>query len=294
MESNKLIQTVSHAALRALLYEVALTPKPGLVDKNNNGSHQDMDFYTFIDSSLALAPFFTEYAQTGYTYKDDKLSGLFSLLRQTGIEAERAMFEATGGVNTHKGANFSLALILGATTFFLKESQASLPLSLENVHSILTIIQRMVEKPLRADFKAIENKPPHQWTHGERLYIEQGIKGVRGEALNGYPILLDVVLPHFQKQKKKPHEQVMLEVFVLLMAQLEDSNILHRGGVEGWHYVKNRAQSFIEYFNDAEKLRMHLNTFDQELISRFLSPGGAADMMILGLYFAQLMGLFTK
>ena len=90
------------AAVRALLYEVSATPKPGLVDRNNSGSHQDMDFFTFVDSSSALIPWFRDFFSIGWEHGDETGDRLFERLRFAGQNAEAKMFSATGGVNTHK------------------------------------------------------------------------------------------------------------------------------------------------------------------------------------------------
>ena len=102
------------AAVRALLYEVSATPKPGLVDRNNSGSHQDMDFFTFVDSSAALIPWFRDFFSIGWEHGDETGDRLFERLRFAGQNAEAKMFSATGGVNTHKGLIFASAIFCGA------------------------------------------------------------------------------------------------------------------------------------------------------------------------------------
>ncbi len=56
--TKAVLTSISQLALKALLYEVSLSPKPGLVDRFDNGAHDDMSFMTFIDSMIALSPFF--------------------------------------------------------------------------------------------------------------------------------------------------------------------------------------------------------------------------------------------
>ncbi|HEL0505729.1 TPA: triphosphoribosyl-dephospho-CoA synthase, partial [Streptococcus equi subsp. zooepidemicus] len=117
--TKKVFDDISRLALKALLYEVSLSPKPGLVDQLDNGAHDDMSFLTFVDSALALAPFFKTYLDIGFYHAKEDPGLIFERLRVSGIEAEQAMFSATKGVNTHKGVNFSLALLLGATGMYL-------------------------------------------------------------------------------------------------------------------------------------------------------------------------------
>ncbi|MBG9982088.1 triphosphoribosyl-dephospho-CoA synthase CitG [Aerococcaceae bacterium DSM 111020] len=284
---------LSQAAIKALIYEVSLTPKPGLVDRNNNGSHHDMDFYTFMDSSIALEPFFEAYAQAGYNHQGP-IATLFPKLRGIGIEAERAMFRATKQVNTHKGANFSLAILLGATGYFLNHSNSQLPLTLDDVHSILNTVQEMVGEAMKQDFDTINQKAVATLTHGEKLYREQGITGVRGEAMAGYPILIDILIPFLIEHKDEPFELTNQKALVYLMSITEDSNLLHRGGYEGWKKVRRQAEYLTAFFNDDQRFVNELIAFDQELIAVNLSPGGAADMLILGLYFGILMDILNR
>ena len=100
-------------ALRAALYEVGLQPKPGLVDPAHSGSHEDMDFFTFQRSAAAISSFFPRFFAAGEHIADDQ-AFLLAVLRLIGLEAEEAMYEATGHINTHKGLIFSLGLVLGA------------------------------------------------------------------------------------------------------------------------------------------------------------------------------------
>lgn len=53
-DDSRFVDRISQAALRALMTEVCITPKPGLVDRNNSGSHRDMDIFSFIDSGASL------------------------------------------------------------------------------------------------------------------------------------------------------------------------------------------------------------------------------------------------
>ena len=101
-------------ACRALLYEVSVTPKPGLVDRSNSGSHSDMDFFSFLDSTSALTPWLREMFRTGWNHAHKEAAEMFSALRLIGLQAEDAMLRATNGVNTHKGIIFSLCVFGGA------------------------------------------------------------------------------------------------------------------------------------------------------------------------------------
>ena len=95
-------------AAKTLEQEVRLTPKPGLVDERNNGAHNDMDLPLFLRSIDALTPWFRRITALSLSGADA------AALQAAGLEAEAAMFRATGGVNTHKGALFSFSVLLAA------------------------------------------------------------------------------------------------------------------------------------------------------------------------------------
>lgn len=279
--------SVVNAAAKGLFYEVALSPKPGLVDPLTRGAHKDMDFYLFIDSILALTPYFSQYLQAGLAHEGSPAT-LFPRLRQLGQLAEKAMFTATHGVNTHKGANFSLAVLLGATGLHLKKKQ--LPLTAADSENILTFSQGITQDLLQTDFKHVTLKK--ELTHGEKLYLATGITGIRGQAAAGYPALRDILLPYLRQNRHLPREELLLRALVFLMSEIEDSNVLHRGGPAALTTLKKEMQQLHRAHLGAAELRSQLVQYDSLLTSRNWSPGGAADLLSLGIYFALLEELF--
>lgn len=284
---NNQHHTVVAAAEKGLFYEVALSPKPGLVDRLTNGAHKDMDFYLFIDSILALSPYFSQYLKAGLQHQGTPAE-LFYTLRQLGQQAEAAMFAATNGINTHKGANFSFAVLLGATGLHLQKSQ--LPLTATDSENILKLSQAITQDLLKTDFKNVASKK--ELTHGEKLYLAKGATGIRGQAAAGYPALGEVLLPYLRENRNLPREELLLRALVFLMSELEDSNVLHRGGSTALITLKAEMQQLhAKELTNAELIRA-LIQYDEILISRNWSPGGAADLLSLGIYFALLEGLF--
>ncbi|WHA09568.1 triphosphoribosyl-dephospho-CoA synthase CitG [Enterococcus montenegrensis] len=284
---NNQYHTVVVAAKKGLFYEVALSPKPGLVDRLTNGAHKDMDFYLFIDSILALSPYFSQYLKAGLQHQGTPAE-LFYTLRQLGQQAEAAMFAATNGINTHKGANFSFAVLLGATGLHLQKSQ--LPLTATDSENILKLSQAITKDLLKTDFKNVASKK--ELTHGEKLYLAKGATGIRGQAAAGYPALGEVLLPYLRANRNLPREELLLRALVFLMSELEDSNVLHRGGATALITLKAEMQQLhAKGLTNAELIRALIH-YDEILISRNWSPGGAADLLSLGIYFALLEGLF--
>lgn len=289
--TKHLTQEVAAYATQALLYEVALTPKPGLVDRANNGSHDDMDFYTFLDSIVALSPYFQQYVDLGYLH-EGSLDDLFDSCRFIGIQAEKDMVKATKGINTHKGANFSFGVILTAIGYYIK-NHPRLPFDTIDVEAIFVIVQKMTENLIQNDFARLNLK--EQLSYGEKLYLDKGLTGIRGEAANGYPAIQRLMMPFLRKHRNRSEavDIIYLRALVLLMSKIEDGNILHRGGYEQWLQVKAEMADLHDADLETEDFIQALEEYDHQLIKRHLSPGGAADLISLGIFFSLLEGLFN-
>lgn len=292
MQTKEKLASFSYLAVKSLLYELNLTPKPGLVDCHNNGAHNDMDFYTFLDSILSLSPFFKKYIEVGWLYHNESPQYLFNQLRKLGIEAEAAMFSATERVNTHKGINFSFALLLGATGSYLakhieliQEKRRFMP---QDSLTICHLAGEMSMHLIQNDLSHVETK--RNLTYGEKLFLQYGLKGLRGEASQGYPSLTQKALPFFRNEllKKQDIQISQLKLLLYLMTFIEDSNIIHRGGIKSWKKVQQEAQTLLEKDLPPYQLKEQLNSYNQILTDRHLSPGGAADLLSLTLYFAFL------
>ena len=122
-KKERICKQLSILATQALLHEVALAPKPGLVDRFDEGSHSDMDFSTFLNSTAALSVSFKKIADFGYTFSGDNLKEALPNLRFIGLEIEADMFAETHGVNTHKGAIFLLGFSIFVSAHLIaKES----------------------------------------------------------------------------------------------------------------------------------------------------------------------------
>ena len=173
---------IGKCAWNALIEEVDTTPKPGLVDLYSNGAHTDMDAAAFRRSADALRPFFVKMAREGLSF-DGSAQELFMGLRGVGMDAEQAMYEATHGVNTHKGAIFTFGIFCAAAGRCVKEQRAITALGL------LEMEQEMTVRVLTAELEKLRGsiRTPGIETHGERNLHRYGTAGCRGEAIEGYP-----------------------------------------------------------------------------------------------------------
>ncbi|PCH13169.1 2-(5''-triphosphoribosyl)-3'-dephosphocoenzyme-A synthase [Streptococcus parauberis] len=281
----------SQAASKALLYEVTLTPKPGLVDCANDGSHSDMTLATFIDSTAVLTAHFYRYIKIGFDNFRQDPQIIFNLLREEGIEAERSMFDATNGINTHKGVNFSFALILGATGAYLAQNpnkNLKDSFTADDTRAICQLIVPMTSHLIANDLQNLAEK--EQLTYGEKLYLNYGIKGPRGEAAEGYPSLTKNALPYLRNHANSTSDKrfLQLKLLIHLMTFVEDANLIHRGGIGALRTVQKEAKELKDKNLASPDLCKQLSDYNDHLVQLHLSPGGSADLFALSLYFAFL------
>lgn len=288
MKIQKPSALIADKAKEALIQEVATTPKPGLVDIISSGSHTDMDYPLFLTSAEALHPFFCQMAERGYTSEKCEPSEIFAQIRIIGLDAERAMFEATRGVNTHKGAIFVMGILVTAVGHCVKCAELrNAPLRLE---AIFSYVKQMCFHTLQKDFISIEKKADAFLTHGERLYKEKGIRGVRGQVIDGFPLLKEsFFLMKEGIAQGYPLNTVSLHVLVHLCLTLEDTTIIHRGGMSSLFemraFMREIAQKGGAYTGEG---LLSLVDCDRLFMQKGISPGGAADLLSATLFLVSL------
>lgn len=284
MTNLEIFEYISSLAIKSMLYEVSTTPKPGLVDRLNSGAHNDMDFFTFVDSSVSLKDYFYNCVKLGYEFKEVDYRLLLKHLRPLGIGAEQTMYTATNGVNTHKGLIFSLGIIVAAVgNIFSRKKQQNI-----NLNEIKEKIKAITEG-ISSELESVEKRN----TYGEILFSTYGVKGIRGEAESGFNTVLSYSLPILKSlilEKEYHINDILVQTLIYLMAHCEDSNILGRRGIEGLKYVKEQSKNAIElggYLTEDGK--EFIIEMDKDFIKRNISPGGAADLLAitLMLYFIE-------
>ncbi len=273
--------------MRALLYEVSATPKPGLVDREDTGSHKDMDFFSFLDSSAALAPWFYKMFCTGWEHGDAGFPELFLKLRRDGLEAEKDMLRATGNVNTHKGLIFSMGILCGGLGFLRPDRKNPVPG--DRFRDACAKLGRCA-----LDDFAGENVPD---TNGLRCYREYKIAGARGEAAKGFPTAWETGLPALLRWAKRglPVGDATAAALLEIMANIEDTNMIRRGGIGRAATCRKQAQELLEEMN-TENFRDILRELNRQYVEENLSPGGSADVLALSLmlYFLTESGLISR
>lgn len=267
---------IGRLAAECLIKEVETTPKPGLVDLRNSGSHTDMDVNTFRKSANALIPYFTECVKIGIESGEAPATETFGKLRDAGLRAEAIMYEATDGVNTHKGAIYSMGVILGAVGRLW-----SVDRPIEDREVLLNEVAAIVSESAVQDLSTANGA-----TAGERLYLARGITGIRGEVASGFSSVTSHALPVYESAIKKgaSENDAGVRTLISLISVLDDTNMYHRGGEDGVNFAKEYAENLLsqEFCIDGA-IKM-----DDAFIERRLSPGGAADLLAITYFLYEL------
>ena len=266
------IETAAGLAVRALLYEVAVTPKPGLVDRANNGSHADMDFYTFLSSASGLWPYFADCVRIGIRTAPQSPPETLAALRFPGMQAECAMRRATGNVNTHKGAIYSMGLLCGALGRLDRELW-------DQPERVLKEAAAMAEGSVKRELGGVAHHTAR--TAGERVYAMYGVAGVRSDAERGFPSVLHHGLPVLEAglAAGKTPDEAGAAALLAIIAHTADTNVISRVGIEGQKAASGALRVLLE--KQPYPDRATLETLDRAYISQNLSPGGCADLLAI-------------
>ncbi len=227
------------------MLELTLTPKPGLVDCFDSGSHPDLSF-GIMETSVRLLPRYFE--ELG----DCCLSGGgINDFRSVGLAAENRMFKACGS-NTHKGYIFLSGLALLAHIMY-EDTRTGI-------------------RELSAEFFA--SSLPH--SNGSQVRMEYCTGGIIGECLNGLPSVFGTGVPALKTMPDSPHYSL-----ACIMEQAEDSTSLHRCGQAGLETVRRDGKllkAMLENGQDASQWLLTRNEYYKETN---LTMGGCADLLAL-------------
>lgn len=270
---------IAHLATQALQAELDTTPKPGLVDKDNNGAHRDMDYALMQRSIDTLHPYFVKLALLGCA---DALPTHTSI-SDIGIEAEKAMLSATNGVNTHKGALFSMGLAVVAAAHEERKIAANEEQILKERNGgedVLVSLQTTI-KALAASF------PDTSGTHGSKAKLlskgTTAIKGALDNAREGYEMLFAEWLPFYIERRKERDAHTLHKTLLRIMCDLDDTNVIYRTDLATAEEVKQEARALLDSFSKAA-----LKDMDRHYTTRNISPGGAADMLSLTIFIGSI------
>jgi len=266
---EKIAKKISTFAKQAILAEISLTPKPGLVDQFSSGSHTDMNYQTFVDSTAAISSWFDYLVSEGFAFQNDDLTQALPRLREIGLKMEADMFEATGNVNTQKGVIFLMGLSLFACgKLFSKKDH----FQVEEFQSIIKEICKDLVK------NEMDNSTSSGKSHGEKIFLKYGFSGARGEAESGLATVLDFGLPQLL-QLEKLDDEALTKCFLSIAANNNDTNILFRSNPEVLSKFKNLCHIALVDFS-TENYTAVIDFCKHQNIS----PGGSADLLAVTIF----------
>jgi triphosphoribosyl-dephospho-CoA synthase len=264
--SRDQVERVGTMAGECLKLEVGTYPKPGLVSHVDSGAHSDMDAGLLGRSADTLVPFFADLAAAGAA------GATMSRLRVIGLEAEQAMMAATAGINTHRGAIFGLGLLAAA---------AGLRLG----YGIADSLGQIVANRWGAD---IASGPMPLHSHGALAARRYAAGGARMQGALGFPAIYDIGLPAFREARRlapDDSEAARVQTCMALIAAVDDTNLLYRGGIDGLAFASASAAAFLENGGIAVPgWRAAAADIHAAFVARNLSPGGCADLLAMTLF----------
>ncbi|MGM9999404.1 MAG: triphosphoribosyl-dephospho-CoA synthase [Candidatus Bruticola sp.] len=319
--SDNLSSYVADLALEALLLEVTATPKPGLVDRRNCGAHGDMNFYTFIASAMSLRPHFALMVREGINSASLTPPQLFDRIRLLGQTAEKDMFTAAQGANTHKGALFLLGILCAASGRLYSSSawsgwsprhlgqmaaqmtsglcQRELEVLQNRAHSLSSDRppdtskphngeeSNLAQKQLLKSSKPIKAKQTESepLTHGQRMYLKYGALGARGQAESGFMQVISSFLPYMRDlySQQLSSDEVCVRTLLFICANLDDTNMLKRAGLAKTRQVQAACAELSCCYSYEAACRL-----DDLLIKENISPGGSADLLSVTIFLDKL------
>lgn len=289
--AERVCKELAAIAVKALLDEAALFPKPGLVDPVSQGAHSDMDFTTLVRSAAALQQGFYECARIGYKSAAPAqpiAAAVRKQLRTAGLALENAMFAETRGVNTHKGAIFIFAYLLGAAGLLSGATQLDGIRNVEKLTETLCAQVRVLAAGLCSeDMAGVSAK--RTLTHGEQVFLQYGCTGIRGEAEAGLPLVQRNVaylagLTHLTQR------DAYLYTLLHIIAENKDTNVLFRAGSAALRDLQTRCASIVKSGATGAALYAAVEALDVYCIERHISPGGSADIFAAVLFCRSLAG----
>ncbi|HZK55957.1 MAG TPA: triphosphoribosyl-dephospho-CoA synthase CitG [Desulfosporosinus sp.] len=265
---------IGSLAVQAMLYEASCTPSPGLISRTSSGAHTDMDYFTFLDSATSLMNPLIHCTEAGFSSKSPQ--EIFQQLRVLGKLGEQQMLAKTSGVNTHKGMLFLLGVCCAAGGKALYQGIPFTSLS----SMIKEMTSGVVERELVARLQEFKKADQAAMTHGERLFLEHNVVGIRGEVQRGLPTVFDFSLKFYKANKGLNKNHRLVQTLLAIMQGCEDTNILHRHSLETLQEVQQTAKQILSIGGVTTIKGMKaIEAMNEDLSKRKISPGGSADLL---------------
>ncbi len=258
------IERLADALVKGAAMELYLTPKPGLVDLADSGSHPDLSLSHMEQSLYYLAGYMDELLNSLVSGED------FAHQAAIGMRTEKTML-ADLGTNTHKGYVFLSGLLLVAKW---------------RARSSDNRVFRDCIESLACEFFGQQRESTSK---GGRARDRYGAGGIVREAMNGLPALFDEALPAYLVASKRHGCQRTASFAMMgrLMQRVEDTTTLHRCGTLGLARIRRDGRRLEEIIEAGGDYILFLQSINREYIRMNLTMGGVADM--IGLSYAYLI-----
>jgi len=275
---KQLALTIARFAVEALLEEVCLTPKPGLVDYDGNGCHQDLNLPLMVASAASLYEVFYDMAVASAGKQPTQQ--LREQLAAIGRYGEQRMLNATGNINTHKGAIWCLGLLTAATTVVLSQSPDRQ--SSNNIFNTASKIAVFTDRFL-----------PVQSTNGGAVRKKYNVMSAREEAIYGFPSISGVALPTSKKFEHEPDQIRKLNMLLALMSSVDDTCILHRSNMMVLREMQEKSVAIIQNGGvGLSKNQVHYLELEKYVTRQWVSPGGSADLLAGAIFIQKISDYF--
>jgi triphosphoribosyl-dephospho-CoA synthase len=264
---------VDQWACQALLDEVSLEHKPGLVCPTDQGSHIDMDYALFLKSIASLRGYFYQQVLNGYYQRP------LSHIRACGIHAEENMLLATKNINTHKGAIFNLGFVCAAIG---RCKYAGQQMSAMNIAEMIKNVW---------GFDLLNHFQRHPEHHGQQVRKKYAVNGAIEEVASGFQTVIHLALPLFQSTQAQLQDSKLaaLQSLFGLISCVQDTNMVWRGGLSALLIAQDIAKNFLTsggvYQADWQAQVQEVADY---FIQHRLSPGGSADLLGVTLFLHQV------
>ncbi|MBB5371287.1 triphosphoribosyl-dephospho-CoA synthase [Janthinobacterium sp. K2C7] len=268
---------LARLVVQALLDEVTLTPKPGLVDLRSRGAHTDLNWALMCDSACVLQPVFAALADAGWHASGDDDS-LRQQIGRLGRHGEALMMAATGGVNTHRGAIWALGMLVTAAAQLGARGGQLTPAAVAERAAALA---RLPDR----------GAPPDTGNKGELACRQYQVGGARGQAMAAFPHVVDVGLPCLRTSRARGDTETTarLNALLAIIAQLDDTCVLSRGGRAALLDMQAGAAQVLDAGGATSKEgSAALLALEAQVLERRVSPGGAADLLAATLFLDQI------
>ncbi|MFA6850632.1 MAG: triphosphoribosyl-dephospho-CoA synthase CitG [Selenomonadaceae bacterium] len=268
------LMRLSEYLSQAILLEVSAYPKPGLVTRCANGSHNDMSLITFMMSSVVVSETFYQLFDIGRNFAEDE-KALFKRVREWGKESEQKLLSSTKGVNTQRGILFAGGILAAAGGFLSETSLAEV-----SVQKLCDTVKKMTAGLVHKELECLEQNS--NLTAGEQLFQKYRITGIRGEVEQGFPSVRHLGLPALYDAFSRGAciNDALVQAMLSLMTGVEDSNVIWRTNFKELEKVQENAQKILLKGGVFSKAgRRELKSFDEYCIQKRISPGGTADLL---------------